>query len=362
MTRGMLALALAPALWLASGCVSGAPDPAAIPLRNAGVAQLENDQPAQAAATFRKLIDKTPDDPLGYADLGVSLLRQGNSADALRWIGEALRRAPGRPDLLLLRGDALSGLDRGEEALTAYRQAAAATPDGVEIQYALLQQAGTMPGSAAAASRDQAVAALLRLRPDNLLVELRAGETAIARGDRAAATAAYLRIHELLWQPSPPIAENLAGVLAALEAGSTAAARVASVRLGNLLKPTTLYQHGWRALAPLHPGIPVERFVHEPPRRDFGAPVEVRFVATPLATTPTVGSALAVGDFDGDGRTDIARVRAGDPPELEVRLASRGWQVGQSLPAAGVAHLLAADLDNDGKLDLLGFGAGRVVF
>ncbi|HEY6320764.1 MAG TPA: VCBS repeat-containing protein, partial [Thermoanaerobaculia bacterium] len=238
-----------------------------------------------------------------------------------------------------------------------------AAPDGVEIQYALLQQAGALTGAEAAAAGAEAMQALLRLRPENLIVLLRAGESAIARGDRAAATAAYLRVRELLWQPSPGVAAMLSAVLAALEAGAPAGARIPALRLDNLLKPTPLFQHGWRALAPLHLGVPVERFVHEPPRRDFGDPVPVRFKATALATTPTVGSALAVGDFDGDGRMDIARVAAGNPPRLEVRMASRGWQPGgRGLPAAGITGLLAADLDNDGKLDLIGFGAGRVVF
>jgi tetratricopeptide (TPR) repeat protein len=351
-------------LALAVACGKGVPDQAAIRLRDAGLAQLENDQPARAEAMFRQLAARVPDDPLAYADLGLSLLRQGNGAEALRWIGEALRRAPGRPDLLLLEGDALSGSGRGEEALPVYRQAAAGAPDSVEAQYALLQQVSGMAGAEAAASRDQALAALLRLRPENLLVQLRAGETAIARGERTAATAAYLRLRELLWQPSPPVAESLGAVLAALEAGTTAAARVPALRLDNLLKPTTLYQHGWRALAPLHPGVPVRRFVHEPARRDFGPPLAVRFVASPLATTPTVGAALAVGDFDGDGRPDIVRVRAGDPPRLEVRLAARGFREGAAPgpPAPGVARLLAADLDNDGRLDLLGYGADRVIF
>ncbi|HEY6324242.1 MAG TPA: tetratricopeptide repeat protein, partial [Thermoanaerobaculia bacterium] len=98
----VLALALAPG----GGGGRGGPAPAAVELRNLGLAQLENEQPAPAAASFRKLIELAPDDPLGYADLGLSLLREGNAAEARKWIAEALRRAPGHAGLLALDGDA----------------------------------------------------------------------------------------------------------------------------------------------------------------------------------------------------------------------------------------------------------------
>jgi tetratricopeptide (TPR) repeat protein len=349
------------ALALVAAC-SRAPSPAAIQLRNQGLAQLENDLPAAAAASFRALIQEAPDDPLGYADLAVCWLRQGNGAEALLWIAQALRRSPGRPDLLAIQADALRDLGRHDEALASYRQAAAAAPDDVSIQYALYQEAGPLAGPAAAAARSEAARALLRLRPENLLVLLRAGESAIAAGDRSAATGVYLRIRELLWQPPPAAAASLAAVLAALEAGRTPAARVPALRLGNVLKATELYQHGARALSPPRAGVPVERFVHEPALAAFGDPAPVRFAATTLSSTPTLGGSLVLGDFDGDGRIDIARLRAGEPPQLEVRCAARGWQPGQSLPAPGLSGLIAGDLDNDGRLDLIGFGPNRIVF
>src|SRR6185436_9952203 len=52
---------------------------------------------------------------------------------------------------------------------------------------------------------------------------------------------------------------------------------------------------------------------------------------------------------------------------LEVRLAAAGWkekeEAGKTpLAAAGIEALLAADVDNDGKLDLIGHGPRRVAF
>ncbi len=74
---------------------------------------------------------------------------------------------------------------------------------------------------------------------------------------------------------------------------------------------------------------------------------------------------VAVGDFDGDEKPDVVRVAAGadgNPPRLEVRLAAKGWEAVPGPEAAGITGLLAADLDNDGHLDLVGYGPRHAVF
>ena len=236
----LLALAAAPA--------SPTPAPAAPPadtaatLRNLGLAQLENEQPAQAAETFRKLLSLTPADPLPYADLAIAALRQQQGDEARSWIDQALAKAPGRADLLALQGDVLQRTGQDAEALAAYRKAAAAAADRVDFQYSLYRQAASLTGPEAEAALGAALGALQRLRPESLVVVVQSGQRAIAAGDRAGATKAFLRIRELL-DPAPPVqAAALAGVLTALEAGDVASARVPGLRLENSLKPTPLYQ------------------------------------------------------------------------------------------------------------------------
>ncbi len=328
-------------------------------LRNLGLAQLENERLAESAETFRKLAELAPADPLPYANLAIAALRQQKNDEAQSWIAKALARAPDRADLLAIEGDVLQWSGKSEEALAAYRRAAAAAPDRVDLYYSLYRQAAQLTGPEAESALAQALLTLARLRPENLVVLLQAGQRAIAAGDRAAATQAFLRVRELAGTASPAAAAAIGPVLAALESDETAAARVPAIRLENVLKPTGPYQQSLRELSPGVLGLPVERFAAEPPPATFGDPLPVRFQAAALATGAASGGALALGDFDGDDKPDLAWVKGGEAPRLEVRRGAGGEPVA-GLEAPGITGLLAADLDNDGRTDLIGYGgSGR---
>lgn len=69
---------------------------------------------------------------------------------------------------------------------------------------------------------------------------------------------------------------------------------------------------------------------------------------------------LAAGDFDGDGRTDLATARyvvEDGAAEVQVLLAAESYAPGMSAglvaDAAGVGPLLAVDADHDGLLDVI---------
>jgi Tfp pilus assembly protein PilF len=348
--------------FLASCLHLAALSPELVELRNRGYAELENEQPANAAEIFRQLIALAPQDPLGHANLAVAALRQQEFGEALASIDRALEIEPGAAQLVAIKADVLQWSGDSDAALPLYRRAAELAPDDVELQYALFRHLTTVSREPDEALLDMALARLAELRPENVLVLIQQGRRALAKDDRATASAAFLRLGELLWQAPPGSDRLLAGVIDALNANDLAAASLPAQRLENVLKITPMYREGLRELNTGIQGTPLQRLRDEPPVESFGEPVPVRFRAQRWSEAPGAGAALAVGDFDGDGKPDVARVTALDPPMLEVRLSGRQDSEPESFPAPGIEGLLAADLDNDGRLDLVGYGPTSALF
>lgn len=92
------------------------------------------------------------------------------------------------------------------------------------------------------------------------------------------------------------------------------------------------------------------------PRNTVGS--DSRFRVEKFYTDKQVSS-LAVGDFNGDGKPDLAYY--GDPPELEVVYQGKSWEAGRKRypiqdGSKSAYALQAADLDSDGKMDLVLLG------
>lgn len=329
----------------------------ALRLRNNGLAELENEQPARAEALFRELMPLTPEDPLPYANLAIATLRQQKFDEADEWIEQALGKAPEDPEVQAIQGEVLQWSSRSEEALEIYRRAAAAAPNSVELQYALLRQAASLSGPEIEGIKKEVLYRLRELRPENLVVLLQLGQQQLSDGDRTGATRTYLRIEEVLWQAPPAATTLLEQILQAIEANDLDSVRVPALRLENVLKIAPMFREGLRELAPAIQGRPLLRFRDEPPATRFGDPVPVRFVAASVSTAATTGRDVVAGDFDGDQRPDWARLVSADGGSLEISLAARDAQQPGRLPAPGFDRLLAADLDNDGHLDLIAYGA-----
>ena len=349
----MLAVMLAPS-------VAAETPQEAVELRNLGLAELENEKPELAEAAYRKLIDLTPKDPLGYGNLAIAELRQQKNDAAMASIERALELAPGRADLVAIKSEVLQWTGDLEGALATMKQAADAAPDDLEILHATYHLASTLRTEASQAIGSEVLSSLARLRPENLFVILQLGRQAIADGDRHVATAAFLRVEQLLWQVQPIAHRALGMVTEALEGDDVAAARVPATRLENVLKVSAMYRESLRELKTGIQGIPIKHFLDEPEIDAFGDPLAIDLAGSRLDARPTAGRALAVGNFDGDDKPDLARIRTdANGSILEIRLAAADWSVASEHSAAGLEELLTVDIDNNGYLDLIAAGKDR---
>jgi cytochrome c-type biogenesis protein CcmH/NrfG len=347
--------------------------PAALELRDRGFAELENERPEAAEKAYLELVKLLPDDPLGWGNLAIARLRQQKYAEATAAIETALKKAPGNGSLLAIKAEIFQWQGDLESGLELMKQAVKAEPDNLEILYSTYQMATTVDGETSAALAGEVLGHLARLRPENVVVLMQLGQKAIAEKNRETATGVFVRVAQLLWQADPMAAKALQIVNESLRQDDLESARVPALRLENVLKITPMFREGLRELKTGIQGIPLQEFTDEPENDAFGDPLAITLLGKSLDDRP--GLAVVVGDFDGDGRADIARLRTalqdtaaqdiggsnGSMSEvvLEVRRAAEEWKVAKEYSAAGLEALIATDLDNDGHLDLVAAGPER---
>ncbi|WP_293356835.1 tetratricopeptide repeat protein [Phenylobacterium sp.] len=219
----------------------------------AGLRQLREQRPAEAAETFRRLLQIAPEHFEGRVDLGVALLSLGRSAEAEAAFREALVARPAHPmalknlgvllmeqsrhadglaladavlareqnhrQALLLRGAALAGAGQVEEAVGAYGRVLAARPDDHEALTQLgLAQAALQQYGAALEALDRAVA----LRPDDPFARSRRGALRLQLGDFGGWTdyEARLDLRRFLTRSGGIITPAIAGQLTRSAAGA----------------------------------------------------------------------------------------------------------------------------------------------
>ncbi len=78
------------------------------------------------------------------------------------------------------------------------------------------------------------------------------------------------------------------------------------------------------------------------------------FQATAVDPTATIPSLVALGDFDGDGRADLA-VTSSYLKNITILLGDGqgGYRVGEQIPSGTIGTISAADVNRDGRLDLV---------
>lgn len=333
------------------------PPPAALELRDRGYALLENEKPAEAEGVFRQLIEVYPADPLGYANLAISLLRQEDAAGALAAINQAQSKARGRADLAYIRAEIVAWIPNPQAALELFATAADAAPDDPLVQYALYRHTEQVTGDRSKELSHIASSRLAKLRPENLIVLLARGQSAIETGDRSTASMTYLRLRELTAQLDAQrqsfVARVLPPLMEALEGDDLSAARGPALRVLNVFKGSAAWNSSMAEIFKNIRGEPVARFADEPPP-ELPTPGSVKLALRSLHDKP--GSALAELFVAGKPLHVVqASGAAAWITPLDAGATPRPLQLPEGLDDP---ELLAVDLDNDGFQDVLLWSVG----
>ncbi|HTS01685.1 MAG TPA: FG-GAP-like repeat-containing protein [Thermoanaerobaculia bacterium] len=348
-------------------------------LRNVGLAELEEDKPKEARATFAKLAELVPQEALPLADGAVAALREKDLAGA-----EALlAKAGDRADVWAIRAALENERNRPAAMRAALEKAAALDPRDLESRwrYARSVESDQASGAAEKAKRRVFLSEIVRRSPSNLPARLKLLLLEVEAGDGAAAKRALSELEPFLSDGDARSRQFLSEARDALGKGDLKAASVKVRILENVQRVTPRYLQSLGEVFTQVVGLPVERFsskVEEALRAGAGPSIPVSFRApaalegdlgrflrkadlansgaASLYPIPAPFTAVVFFDYDLDGDLDVYLL-GGTGPDRLLRnnldgtftdvTARTGDAVFQSRKA------VASDVDRDGDLDLV---------
>ena len=353
---------------------------AAITARTLGLVYLQQNRLPEAEQQFRTVVDLAPDQPLGYADLGLVHLRLERYDDARKELEKALELDSTSVDarLTLVKVFELTGRpDRARQTLLAAHDS---TDPRVLWALANVDTQSTDPG--ARAQRLRYLTQLAQVRPSNVAARFALVRTLAEAGRADSALQQLEQLQQIPPQAPPELRALYEPTMKALREGRLPDALALLAKFQGVAETTQAYQSGLAEVkGPPGPaaGYPVLTFnpslmiASATERSPTAVRSSLRFVdATEDAGmrcasrsgapaphgigAPTV---VAAGDFDGDGGDDIfiGNETGGGSCLLRNEGALYGdvtQRAGIALPAgATIAAAAFGDYDNDGRLDLL---------
>ncbi|MEO6010801.1 MAG: FG-GAP-like repeat-containing protein, partial [Vicinamibacteraceae bacterium] len=368
------------------------------------LAALETSQEPLARQKLDRVVALVPQEPAGWANLGLLLLRQQETAPAKERLLKAAELAPESAEVERLLAIAESRAGNSAESIRHWRRASELGPGHVKTVYALAQEVERQ-GTPESDAEAQRVLEGLLATADNLPARLDAIRLAGKRGD-AAAVHKGLDVLAPLAAGWPAPAQAQLGALRQAAATNPRAAATRVLFLKNVLVREPAYR---RALAQISTpldavGEPIDRFLILPNRSLSAAPADITltfssppkvaprpemtwvgaFVAsedappvvlaggkgglfvngqadTALGTMPVVPGpdAVLAADLNYDFRTDLVAVSPSGVGFLRQGADGRFTNVTRdtTLPAtitrAAARAVWAADADTDGDLDVV---------
>jgi len=333
--------------------------------RTLGLAYLEENRLEEAEAEFSRLTALVPDEPLGFANLGLVYLRQANYQGAEGSIRRALDLEGSDPDIRLLLAKVFELTDRVADARQLLAGTLSDTPEHMKSLYALAQLSVDADDPEERGQRTEYLDRLVALAPANLPARLML-IGAFLESDRPDDALAHLeQLHAQLPELPPQAIPFFDEAVEHMRAGRASEGLRPTLVLANFLRVTGLYQAGVNDLegpGGVLIGFPVVTFSQPISEQQTQEDVlaSIRFTdasdVAGLDAMPVgemVGTHFAVGDFDGDGDDDLYAVATGGGLLLrnDLGVFTDVTEVAGAGTSDGVAAIFG-DYDNDGYLDL----------
>jgi Tfp pilus assembly protein PilF len=326
-----------------------------------GLSAMQTTQEVLARQKFDRVVALAPQEPAGWANLGLLLLRQQELEQGAQQLARAASLAPESASIQRLQALAESRRGNLSEAAKHWRRALELDPKNLEAAYALALDTERQGGAANDAEAAKILGELLS-RQENLAARLEYVRLSAKRGDQAALSAALAPLAEASKTWTPEAQEQVKAVqTTAAENPRAAAVRVAFLK--NFLLREPAYRMALAAvLTPREEvGQPLMRFVRLTNPEPQPAPADTGLTFTFSVQSQATAAATWVGavSLNGEGNPALA---TGGGAGIQIagfsgRISCRALDAPEStgLSADGVA---AADVTYDYRIDLAVAGHG----
>ena len=295
--------------------------------RNLGLSYLEEERYSDALNEFNMLVNIADEEPLGYANLGLTYMRMsGQLLQSEEWLEKALLLAPDDPDIMFLLAKVYELTGRQPKAKTALDKTLDRYPDHIRTLY---QQGLYFSKSSdlndLKKAEDHFITVSNKL-PGNIASSLRLIELLINDENHSDALYYLQALQQTLPRLSDDSNKLIRKILDLLHKQEASKAKIPLIMLHNLLKPTDIYQGSIVELRGTNgpiAGKPIFRFINTNVKQEHKKDqITNNVVFTDISRSTGLSdilstkkaieqngqgfsSIIALGDHDSDGDQDL---------------------------------------------------------
>lgn len=323
--------------------------------KNLGLAHLEEEQAHNAVEAFLKVVELSPDEPLGYANLALAHLRLRNTEESLLWIQKALQVAPGNPDVRFIAAEIFEWEKEEEKSLKELEKVIQLDPDHLFARYKIIRHYSMKRNDPKSLARiEKELRVIAEKVPENIAVLMELGQTFIDNNKIEEAKEIYQKILTLSSDLNPETLQYLHKGLELIETGQLDKAKSNMMIFENVQRNSPRYQQGRSVISGHLFGIPIASFSRGVSQYaltgDEPIPVNFEEITEEVGLEGFGGEGMAIGDIDGDEDPDLYLA-----PHLLRNDEGKFVKMGRLGAERGG---IFADYDNDGDLDFFKLNKG----